>query len=404
MKKILTLYLICCTIISKADYWTQKADFPLLGREYPFSFSVGNKGYVGCGYDFNNFKQDFWEYDPSINVWTQKANFGGVGRYMATGFSINNKGYAGWGIASGISPFSDFWEYDPLTNIWTQKSNFGIQSRSGAVGFSIGNMGYMATGMFGPGIFNNDLWQYDPIADTWSAKSSLPIGMARYRANCFTILNNAYIACGAGTSGCLSDLWEYDSFADTWAQKANFPSDARNNAAAFSICDKGYFGTGLLANNSVVADFWQYDVLTNTWTQKTSFPGSNRNEPGYFSIGSKGYIGFGVGGIGAGPFYNDFWEYTPDSACATGIEEEFSNFNLQFTISPNPAKDFIIIDYPLLNGKEKINFRITNVTGKIVLQTQLSNSTISLKNLSKGIYFVEASAEKQKAVRKFVKE
>src|SRR5258706_2005338 len=125
MKKILTLYLICCSIISKADYWTQKASFPGAGLEYPFSFSIGNKGYVGCGRDSSGALQnDFWEYDLPTNVWTQKANFGGVPRYAACGFSIGNKGYAGLGSVF-INYKQDFWEYDPAANVWVQKANFG---------------------------------------------------------------------------------------------------------------------------------------------------------------------------------------------------------------------------------------------------------------------------------------
>ena len=45
---------------------------------YPFSFSIGNKEYVGTGgYTLLSFSNEFWECDPSSNVWTQKANFEG---------------------------------------------------------------------------------------------------------------------------------------------------------------------------------------------------------------------------------------------------------------------------------------------------------------------------------------
>src|SRR6185295_14769167 len=108
MKKIFTLILTCFTLFAKADYWTQKAIYPGAGPEFPFSFTIGSKGYVGCGVgtSASYYQKDFWEYDPSTNVWTQKADFGGLPRYAATGFSIGNKGYAGLGETSNL--FNDF--------------------------------------------------------------------------------------------------------------------------------------------------------------------------------------------------------------------------------------------------------------------------------------------------------
>src|SRR6266850_280477 len=99
MKKLFTLILICLTLIAKADYWTQKATFPGMGLIAPFSFSIGNKGYIGTGSHTN----EFWEYDPLTNLWSQKANFGGGNRYGAVGFSINNMGYLGTGKNGSVT-------------------------------------------------------------------------------------------------------------------------------------------------------------------------------------------------------------------------------------------------------------------------------------------------------------
>ena len=93
--------------------WTQKADFGGIERDSAVGFSIGTKGYIGTGgnYDFGSLK-DFWEYDPSTNTWTQKADFGGAGRWDAVGFSIGTKGHIGTGW-NGSNFFNDFWEYDP---------------------------------------------------------------------------------------------------------------------------------------------------------------------------------------------------------------------------------------------------------------------------------------------------
>ncbi len=219
----------------------------------------------------------------------------------------------------------------------------------------------------------------------------------------FTIGANCYLGCGANSTTLHSDVWEWNSVNNTWTQKANIPSMARADASSFSICGKGYLGIGGDWQHIAFADFWQYDPLLNQWIQKANFGAGGREQACEFSINNKGYIGLGSDSVPY--YYNDFWEYTPDSACATVIEE-LSAINLEFTISPNPAKDFLIINYPLINGKEKINLTITDVNGNKVFESQLLQtlSTISLTKFSKGIYFVELSNDRQKAVKKFLKE
>src|SRR5438552_2480307 len=75
MKKILTIIFLIVSFNSFAGYWTQKANFPGK-RTATFSFSIDQKGYVGCGWDSTGLHKDFWEYDPATNLWTQKADFG----------------------------------------------------------------------------------------------------------------------------------------------------------------------------------------------------------------------------------------------------------------------------------------------------------------------------------------
>ena len=83
----------------------------------------------------------------SQGTWVQKANFGGTARFGSLSFSIGNKGYIGCGSLSSISQLEqDFWEWDQLTDTWSQKANFGGGKRGWAVSFSIGSKGYAGTG------------------------------------------------------------------------------------------------------------------------------------------------------------------------------------------------------------------------------------------------------------------
>ena len=402
MRKIVTLYLICCSLISKADYWTQKADFGGTARYSAVGFSIGAKGYVGTGstgIGCNNCVKDFWEYDPATNSWAQKADFGGVERYVAVGFSIGNKGYIGTGGASTGNK-KDFWEYDPITDTWTQKASFGGTGRSAAVGFSIGNKGYIGTGSN-----KKDFWEYDPIANSWIQKADLTTS-GRNLATGFSDGIKGYIGTGIVMNQFYkNDFWEWDPNTNVWTQKANFGGLPRAEACSFWLCPFGYLGLGTtLISSGTLSDFWKYNIANNTWTQVSNFGNGLREMVATFTISGKAYIG--TGWINDNSQQIDFWEYTPDSTCITGIKE-FPISNFQFPISPNPVNEFIIINYSLL-GKAKFKLRITDATGKNVFETQLSinnnQSTIPLKDFSNGIYFVEISNGKQKAVQKFVKE
>src|SRR5438128_1102984 len=112
---LIALIFFSLKTFAQPNRWSIVPQSGITPRFYAVGFSIGNKGYIGTGYD-GNFTKDFWEYDPFINSWTQKADFGGTGRLFALGFSIQNKGYIGTGLDER-GRTNDFWEYDPSANI-----------------------------------------------------------------------------------------------------------------------------------------------------------------------------------------------------------------------------------------------------------------------------------------------
>ncbi|TAL61554.1 MAG: hypothetical protein EPN85_04535, partial [Bacteroidetes bacterium] len=104
-----------------SNVWTQKANFGGLGRSGAVGFSIPSigKGYIGTGGTTAAAQSsDFWEWNQATNTWTQKANFGGGLRVNAVGFSIGDKGYIGtgwehYGMSKPVA--ADFWEYAPDT-------------------------------------------------------------------------------------------------------------------------------------------------------------------------------------------------------------------------------------------------------------------------------------------------
>ena len=108
---ILIFYLFNAKLLfAQCDTWIQKTNFSGAARKSAIGFSIGNKGYIGTGFDGVSNYIDFWEFKTDSNIWIQKANFGGGARKLAVGFSINNKGYIGTG--EWLSSYlQDFWEY-----------------------------------------------------------------------------------------------------------------------------------------------------------------------------------------------------------------------------------------------------------------------------------------------------
>ncbi len=303
MKKILSFAFLCFAVDAKADYWTQKATYPGAGQELPVSFSIGDKGYAGCG----SGASDFWEYDPSTDTWTQKVSIPGGVRRAGIGFSIGNKGYAG----TGDGPLSDFYEYDPSANTWTAKASM-TTARNFAEAFSIGDKGYV-----GGGNYLNDFWEYNPSTNTWTQKSSLPYAWWGHAA-AFTVGDKGYFSTGL-TPGFTADTWEYDPSANTWTQRAALPGGTRSDSRGFTICDKGYVMSG--GEGPFYNDLWQFDPVLNTWIKKADIPTAGRDDGASFTIGDKGY--FGLGQINGGTNTSDFWEYTPDAGCSFVV----SNFS-----------------------------------------------------------------------------
>jgi len=90
-----------------------KADYEGIGSDNAVGFVIGNKGYIGTGYDNEaNVNSDFWEYNPGANLWVRKMDFSGMARMYAVGFYIGNKGYIGTGWNSPTF-CKDFWAYTP---------------------------------------------------------------------------------------------------------------------------------------------------------------------------------------------------------------------------------------------------------------------------------------------------
>jgi N-acetylneuraminic acid mutarotase len=296
------------------DSWTPKANVPAALNDHSnaVGFAVDGKGYMLGGLRSPGVcVPDVWEYNPLTDTWLQKGDFPGGKRGAASCFVIGNKAYVGGGFDTidigGFSPIpkNDFWQYDPATDTWTPKATLPYASSYllQPFAFSIGNKGYFSCGdrvRLSGGLYRdtdvNSTYEYDTLADSWAKKSDFP-GAVRSGGVAFVVNNKAY--CGTGiddtstsfSGSCYNDFYVYDAVADAWSPLATAPFANRTYAIAATVSTgKAFVGTGWDSPSSTVyyQDWWELSVpttgtalATNRELKIACFPNPNN---GLFSL------------------------------------------------------------------------------------------------------------------------
>jgi len=296
--------------------WIKKSDFEGLPRGKAVNFVIGDKAYLGLGYNSESddpYLKDFWMYDPAIDRWTKVSDFPGKGRTASVAFSINGKGYVGTGY-DGENKLKDFWEYDPVTNSWTQKDDFMGGARIQAVGFSVNDHGYIGTGYGDDSVDKIDFYRFDPSSASgsqWVKVQSIG-GSKRRGATSFTYDNKAYVCTGVSNGVTLTDIWQYDPITDSWIKKNALDDNTdwtivRQNASTFVLGDKAYVLLGE-KSSTALKDIWEYNISSDTWVSKTDFEGSARTYTAAFTVDGKAFVTTGQSGS---YFLDDVWEFKP---------------------------------------------------------------------------------------------
>lgn len=295
--------------------WVEMSDFEGVPRSDAVVFTIGNKAYVGSGYDGDSRLTDFWEYDGDKNNWKSIAEFPGVARNGAVAFGTDTKGYVGCGY-DGINKLNDFWSYDPQTNTWDSIAEFGGSARYGAVAFSINNKGYVGTGY--DGNYLKDFWQYDPESDTWTQKTSIG-GGKRKDAVAFVIDGLGYVVTGIDNGSYENDFWRYDPTTDEWEELRSV-SDASEYSyddeyTSITGIDKAVFTSGERAflvggSGTIAGTVWEYNSVTDLWSLKNSLEGAARIDAVTFTINNTGYI---TTGRSSAYYFDDIWMFEPDA-------------------------------------------------------------------------------------------
>jgi N-acetylneuraminic acid mutarotase len=296
--------------------WVKKRpQYRGVARSNAASFVIGNKAYVGTGYDGNDRLKDFWAYDVDQNMWTNVAPFDGPARSGAVGMAIGTKGYIGTGY-DGVNKLNDFYEYNPDANAWTRKADFGGTPRYGAVAFGLKDFGYIATGY--DGNWQVDNWEYNPATNSWTQAQAMISGK-RQDASAFVIGNKAYVCMGTANSTFITDFYVFDGDTKSWATLNSIDNvsdssfdDSYNfkgsGAASFAIGGKGYIVSG--TKGSLSSAVWEYNPQDDRWTQKTDFEGAARTGATGFNVKDRGFV---VLGVSNNQPFDDMLEFYPNA-------------------------------------------------------------------------------------------
>ena len=297
--------------------WIERSDFEGKTRSSSVAFSIGDKAYVGTGFNGSDdeYFSDFWRYDPQLNFWQKMADFPGTPRSSAVGFSVNEKGYVGTGF-DGDDELGDFWEYNPDTNEWTQKADFGGSARRSAVGFGLNGKGYIGTGYDGSNL--KDFWEYNPQEDTWAQIPSLG-GSKRKDAVAFVLGNIAYVGTGIHNGTFEHDFWALNgdligSEEFPWEQLQDLDVEddymiLRQGAVGFGLNNRGYIATG--SAGQITNTVWEYVPGSDIWQERTALEGAARTDAIAFTVNDGAYVTTGRNGS---TYYDDLWEFRPTEA------------------------------------------------------------------------------------------
>ncbi|MDQ3099820.1 MAG: T9SS type A sorting domain-containing protein [Bacteroidota bacterium] len=94
----------------------------------------------------------------------------------------------------------------------------------------------------------------------------------------------------------------------TWTAMSDLPAAPRVSAVGFSLDGKGYIAGGLDVTGTFYNDFWEFDPNTGTWTARSTFETPRARAVG-MALGDKGYVGTGM--IGDTTAVADWWMYDP---------------------------------------------------------------------------------------------
>ncbi|MCR9016296.1 Kelch repeat-containing protein [Aquiflexum gelatinilyticum] len=260
------------------DKWLMVSnDAPDNFVNYTGSFVIGSKAYF-------LLLKDAPEQNELMVFETKTLNWESKQLEVPLLATSNVTGSSEKGYLYTQSENNNFWEYDPNIDLWTKRKKFPGKNRDFSVMFSVGKYIFLGLGNdqntpWEPNF--SDFYRYDPIQDDWEEMEDLDFGPSspKLKMAC-TVVGDKIILSGGGSFG----VWMYDSTKNSWDRKNDFPM-ALSFTSGFSFNDQGFVTLG--------RQVWKYNFQDDSWTEVDEVGFSYRYRSFAFTIEGKAYIGGG---------------------------------------------------------------------------------------------------------------
>ena len=290
------------------DYWTSLTPMPFQVEGASVA-SIGNKVYVGLGFEFGDSKK-MRIYDIDADTWTTGAD-APDGYESAEGVGVAHGGkFYSVGGRSPAGGGNELLMYDPVADAWTVLPSMTCP-RQGLAAVVVGNNIYAIGGRIfgGPFAGNNPtacVEKYDIDKATWTMVEKLPGPRSDLAAAVKG--NKIYVFGGYDGTNILSSVMMYDPNKDKWFD--GFAPIPTLRGAFYAVGMKGqtvYVIGGYDGNDPYISDDGEsvgftveaYVVSKDKWLTGLAPMITPRAETGAASHGGKIYvIGGGQPGFG----------------------------------------------------------------------------------------------------------
>ncbi len=144
-----------------ANHWTNKGTLPGGRRSHGIALVVGDKIYLGLGYDQGfypaNYLSDWYRINPATGAYTRLRDFPGAKRAQPGGSVFAGKMILGWGYDDSEN-LDDVWEYDVDSNDWKSIPKCpGLEEYGDETFFGLGGSVYVVRGQL------KGFWKYNKL-------------------------------------------------------------------------------------------------------------------------------------------------------------------------------------------------------------------------------------------------
>jgi hypothetical protein len=261
----------------------------------------------------------------------------------------------------------------------------------------------------------SNFYAYDIAESTWTAKAGMDFGPTfkpLKAGSCLAELNGVIYGLKGGAKANL--FFAYDTGTNTWTQLESIPLPNTlfgKYKKKITVKDGGAMAAGdgviYAIKGGGTNVFWKYTPISDVgWESLESIPVIDKKhapKTGAAMAFIDGKIWLLVGNKQV-----DYWCYVP-TAEKSKVKTQISNMNIQtensqlttqnsqLNVTPNPFAKLTTVRYNVpVSGK--VSLKLYNATGRLIevlndkyLNAGVYTTTLSTKNLTKGIYFLRYS-------------